>query len=72
MDQISGYVRQLTISTVKAQALYTYAANNPDELPFTEGDVLTIIDTSEDEWWKTEQGGVVFIVPAGYLEVVEG
>ncbi|RDB19337.1 Actin cytoskeleton-regulatory complex protein pan1 [Hypsizygus marmoreus] len=60
------------VKPVKARALYTYTGNNPDELPFTEGDVLSIIDTSEEEWWKTEQGGVVFIVPAGYLEIVEG
>jgi len=56
----------------KAKALYTYTPGNADELAFNEGDELTIIDTSEEEWWKTERGGVVFIVPAAYLEVVEG
>jgi hypothetical protein len=60
------------LSTEKAKAVYTYTAGNGDELPFTEGDTLTIIDTSEEEWWKAEQGGVVFIVPAAYLELVEG
>lgn len=55
--------------TEKAKAIYSYTGNNPDELPFAEGDVLSIVDTSEDEWWKAEQGGVVFIVPAGYLEL---
>jgi hypothetical protein len=35
-------------------------------------DELTVVEMSEDEWWKAEQGGVVFIVPAAYLEVVEG
>jgi hypothetical protein len=58
--------------TVKAKALYSYAAGGSDELPFTEGDELTVIDMNEEEWWKTEQGGVVFIVPAAYLETVEG
>jgi hypothetical protein len=57
---------------VKAKAIYSYAAGSPDEQSFTEGDELTIIDKSEEEWWKTEQGGVVFIVPAAYLEIVEG
>ncbi|PPQ91776.1 hypothetical protein CVT25_000421 [Psilocybe cyanescens] len=55
----------------KAKAIYTYTGNNADELPFTEGDTLSIIDTSEEEWWKTERDGVVFIVPAAYLEIVE-
>ncbi|KAF4614764.1 hypothetical protein D9613_003419 [Agrocybe pediades] len=56
----------------KAKAVYSYQSQNADELPFTEGDVLSIVDTSEEEWWKAEQSGMVFIVPAAYLEVVEG
>jgi actin cytoskeleton-regulatory complex protein PAN1 len=57
---------------VKVKALYSYTAGGSDELPFAEGDELIIIDTSEEEWWKTEQGGLVFIVPAAYLKTVEG
>lgn len=62
----------LTFAIVKAKALYTYTGANPDELSMAEGEEVTVIDQSEEEWWKAEQGGVVFIVPAGYLEVVEG
>ena len=57
---------------MKARAAYSYDGGNPDELPFVEGDILTIVDRSEADWWKTEQGGVIFIVPASYLEVLEG
>jgi uncharacterized protein YaiE (UPF0345 family) len=57
---------------VKAKAMYDYSASNADELSFSEGEILTIVDTSEDEWWKAERDGAVFIVPAGYLEVAEG
>jgi len=56
----------------KAKAIYAYTSDNSDELTFAEGDILSIVDRSEEEWWKAEQGGVVFIVPAAYLEVVEG
>ena len=37
-------------------------------------DILPILNLSEEEWWKAEQDGVVFIVPAAYLpvEAVEG
>ncbi|KAH9483528.1 Actin cytoskeleton-regulatory complex protein pan1 [Psilocybe cubensis] len=55
----------------KAKAIYSYTGNNADELPISEGETLSIIDTSEEEWWKTERDGVVFIVPAAYLELVE-
>jgi actin cytoskeleton-regulatory complex protein PAN1 len=60
------------ISPVKARAQYAYEGSNAEELPFTEGDELTIVDRSDPDWWKAEQSGVVFIVPAAYLEVVEG
>ena len=55
-----------------AKAAFAYEASNPDELAFSEGETLSIIDTSEEEWWKAERGGVVYIVPAAYLELVEG
>jgi len=32
----------------------------------------SIVDKSKVDWWKAEQGGVIFIVPAAYLEVAEG
>ena len=54
---------------MKAKALYSYTGGNADELPFVEGDEITIVDRSDADWWKTEQGGVIFIVPAAYLEV---
>lgn len=57
---------------MKARALYSYTGSSTDELPFSEGDELSIVDRSEADWWKAEQGGVIFIVPAGYLEVMEG
>lgn len=62
----------LTVISGKAKAIYAYESGNSDELTFAEGDILSIVDMSEEEWWKAEQGGVVLIAPAAYLEVVEG
>ncbi|KAF8589690.1 hypothetical protein K439DRAFT_300209 [Ramaria rubella] len=66
----STYV--LELENVKARALYAYAGEGADELPFAEGEELTIIDRSEEDWWKTERDGIIFIVPAAYLEVNSG
>jgi hypothetical protein len=55
---------------VDAKALYTYVGGTADELPFAEGDLLSIVDRSEGDWWKAEKDGVVFIVPAAYFEVL--
>lgn len=60
------------INTVHATALYTYESTNEDELAFNEGDILTIVDSSEMDWWKAERNGLVFVVPAAYLEPIEG
>ncbi|KAI0933423.1 hypothetical protein AcV5_005570 [Taiwanofungus camphoratus] len=59
------------IEQIKAKALYSYTGNSAEELPFSEGDEVNIVDRSDSNWWKAEQDGVVFIVPAGYLEVAE-
>ncbi|KAJ3537063.1 hypothetical protein NM688_g6740 [Phlebia brevispora] len=64
------YVEQVT--TVKAKALYSYDGTNSEELSFSEGDNLAIVDHGDSDWWKAERGGVVFIVPAAYLEIVDG
>ncbi|KDQ59802.1 hypothetical protein JAAARDRAFT_56764 [Jaapia argillacea MUCL 33604] len=62
------YVEKIE-NVVKATALYAYTGGNADELPFAEGDELVVVDRSDDVWWKVEQGGMVFIAPAGYLQV---
>jgi uncharacterized protein YaiE (UPF0345 family) len=59
-------------AVLKAKALYAYEGANADELPLIEGDVLSIVDKSEADWWKAEKDGMVFIVPAGYLELMDG
>lgn len=57
---------------VQAAALYSYAGDNADELPFEEGDTISVVDQSDGDWWKAERDGVIFIVPAAYLQIVEG
>lgn len=55
--------------SVKAKALYSYEPANTDELALEEGEVVDILDRSEDEWWKAERNGMVLLVPAAYLEL---
>ena len=67
-----AFTRGLISASATAKALYSYEGTNADELPFAEGDELSIVDRADSDWWKAEQSGVVFIVPAAYLELVDG
>ncbi|KAF8626353.1 hypothetical protein AX15_005009 [Amanita polypyramis BW_CC] len=60
------------IEPVTAKALYEYSSSSPDELSISAGDIISIIDRSDEEWWKAEQDGMIYIVPAAYVEIVEG
>lgn len=54
---------------VEAKCLYDYPGGSADELPFSEGTVLSVVDCSDPDWYKTEKDGIIFIVPAAYLEI---
>lgn len=54
---------------VSAKGLYDYPGGSADELPFSEGDIISVVDRSERDWYKAEKGGVIYIVPAAYLEI---
>jgi hypothetical protein len=58
-------------TAIEAKAVFSYEGGKDDELSFTEGDVLSIVDRTEHDWWKADKGGIIYIVPAAYLEVVE-
>ncbi|KIK20542.1 hypothetical protein PISMIDRAFT_682232 [Pisolithus microcarpus 441] len=70
-DGRSGFFPQTyvqVVEPVQATALYSYEGSSPDELSFTEGDVLTIVDRLESDWWRAERDGVVYAVPAAFVE----
>lgn len=49
------------------KALYDYTAQNNDELTFTEGDIIYVIDMiSNKNWWKAKCNDRVGLVPYNY------
>ncbi|KAG8968021.1 hypothetical protein FRC03_008886 [Tulasnella sp. 419] len=59
------------VEKVRARAKYAYDALNADEMTCSEGQPVDIIDQSDPDWWKTEKNGVVLVVPASYMEIVD-
>ncbi|XP_071965038.1 osteoclast-stimulating factor 1-like [Antedon mediterranea] len=51
------------------RALYAYEAQFNDELSFDEGDILYILDMSNDSWWKARSGKKTGLIPSNYVEM---
>ncbi|KAG0294569.1 hypothetical protein BGZ96_000917 [Linnemannia gamsii] len=52
-----------------AVALYDYAAGEPNELSFAEGDVITDIEFVTDDWWNGTCHGASGLFPSNYVEI---
>lgn len=47
--------------------MYPFNAQDESELSFAKGDLLKIIDTSDQNWWTAEKNGQTGYVPATYI-----
>eukprot|EP01119_Soliformovum_irregulare_P010790 TRINITY_DN265_c0_g7_i2.p1 TRINITY_DN265_c0_g7~~TRINITY_DN265_c0_g7_i2.p1 ORF type:complete len:813 (+),score=293.46 TRINITY_DN265_c0_g7_i2:14-2452(+) len=53
-----------------AKALYDYAAVEPSQLDIKAGDLITIIDDENDDWWEGENGGKSGYFPKSYVQIL--
>lgn len=54
-----------------AKGLYDYTATSSEEISFSEGDELTIVDSTDSSWWKALKGNSnIGLVPATYVELL--
>jgi spectrin alpha len=52
-------------------ALYDYTEKSPREVSMKKGDVLTLLNSSNKDWWKVEVNDRQGFVPAAYVKKVE-
>jgi len=50
------------------RAIFDYSAEEADELSFAVGDILYILDQSEDDWWKARCKGKEGLIPSNLVE----
>jgi len=49
------------------KALYSYQAQQHDELSFDEDERVFVVDQSEDDWWRATVKGKTGLVPSNYF-----
>ncbi|XP_076611810.1 intersectin-2a isoform X2 [Chaetodon auriga] len=50
-------------------AMYDYAAANQDELSFSKGQLINILDKTNPDWWKGDANGVTGLLPTNYVKM---
>ncbi|KAH8239266.1 hypothetical protein KR032_002631 [Drosophila birchii] len=52
-------------------ALYDYTEKSPREVSMKKGDVLTLLNSNNKDWWKVEVNDRQGFVPAAYIKKIE-
>uniref|UniRef100_A0A3Q2TDF7 Osteoclast-stimulating factor 1 n=1 Tax=Fundulus heteroclitus TaxID=8078 RepID=A0A3Q2TDF7_FUNHE len=57
-------------SAVQVRALYDFTAEEDDELGFCAGDVIDVLDRSDQSWWRGRLRGQSGLFPANYTVLI--
>lgn len=49
--------------------MYDYTAQNNDELAFSKGQVINVLNKEDPDWWKGEVSGQVGLFPSNYVKL---
>ncbi|XP_026214602.1 GRB2-related adapter protein 2b [Anabas testudineus] len=55
---------------VLVKALYNFHAEEPDELEFSTGDIIQVLDSSDETWWKGQLRGKTGLFPTNYTKPI--
>ena len=59
----------LDFSVCQVIAMYDYTAANRDELSFSKGQLINILDKTNPDWWKGETNGTTGLLPTNYVKM---
>lgn len=49
--------------------MYDYMANNEDELTFSKGQLINVLNKDDADWWQGEINGVTGLFPSNYVKM---
>ena len=49
--------------------MYDYTANNEDELSFSKGQLINVLNKDDPDWWQGEISGVTGLFPTNYVKM---
>ncbi|XP_069801691.1 intersectin-1 isoform X5 [Dendropsophus ebraccatus] len=55
--------------TCQVIGMYDYIAQNDDELAFSKGQVINVLNKEDPDWWKGELNGQVGLFPSNYVKL---
>ncbi|CAZ83292.1 unnamed protein product [Tuber melanosporum] len=66
------FTNKAELNANQAIALYTFEADQPGDLGFKKGDIITIVKKtdSKNDWWTGEINGKTGIFPSNYVETM--
>lgn len=50
-------------------AIYDYTAANEDEMSFSKGQLINVLDKNDPDWWKGELSGTTGLFPTNYVKM---
>lgn len=50
-------------------AMYDYMANNEDELNFSKGQLINVMNKDDPDWWQGETNGLTGLFPSNYVKM---
>ncbi|XP_054460943.1 GRB2-related adapter protein 2b [Anoplopoma fimbria] len=62
--------QQQASSGLQVKALYSFNAEEKDELQFNAGDVIKVLECSDETWWRGQLRGQIGLFPCNYTQPI--
>ncbi|XP_051511663.1 intersectin-2-like [Myxocyprinus asiaticus] len=69
LEASSGKIAPASQPLCQVIAMYDYKAANEDEMSFQKGQLITVHNKDNPDWWKGEVGGVKGLFPTNYVKM---